>query len=147
MLSFQARYGILRESARSEPPELLLENPQRTSGAGTFLSQSRRLIPTAHGFLNERKEFNEGAFKDLALINSGKDIVNVENAVQAVILSENRCALQDTQEYDKNEPSDLLTAMDSFDNLFCRRCLVRTQPRPILDSHRLSFGSSNSATL
>ena len=32
-----------------------------------------------------------------------------------------------TKEIDENNDKDLSAAMDSFDNLFCRRCLVSTQ--------------------
>lgn len=43
---------------------------------------------------------------------------------EAFKLPEVKCVLLDTHEDDKEEPKDLLAAMDSFDNLFCRRCLV-----------------------
>ena len=37
-----------------------------------------------------------------------------------------------TKEIDENNDKDLSAAMDSFDNLFCRRCLVSTQAHSIL---------------
>lgn len=128
LLSFQARYDILlRESARNGRSALQLEYSERAFRAGTFPSQSRRVIPItelAQDSLNESKEFNEGASKAPLLLNTGEDIENEDNAVQAVLVSENRRVFQDAQEDDKSEPKDLLTAMDSFDTLFCRRCLV-----------------------
>ena len=39
-----------------------------------------------------------------------------------------------TKEIDENNDKDLSAAMDSFDNLFCRRCLVSTQAHSILFS-------------
>ena len=61
---------------------------------------------------------------EIMMFNPGKEIMKEESAVQALLVSENKYALLDNQEDVKEEPKDLLAAMDSFDNLFCRRCLV-----------------------
>ncbi|KAG0557519.1 hypothetical protein KC19_11G137000 [Ceratodon purpureus] len=122
----EARYGILlKDSVQNGRSEFLLETSEWTSGAGVFSSQGRITVAELEqGSVSERNEFNEGTSNELVLFNSGEDTVSTENAVQAVIVSDNTCALQNSLDDDKSEPKDLLTAMDSFDNLFCRRCLV-----------------------
>lgn len=82
---------------------------------------SEMLLPTAVGTTRD-KEFTRGTFQEFSLFNSGKEAVKEENE------------LPDTQEDDDNEPKDLLAAMDSFDTLFCRRCLVPTQHLCLLQS-------------
>lgn len=112
----QARYGILLEESAKRL------NSVGTSSKGVSSSESKRIVSSTVLTRSSAKETNEsmkGSWKDLVLVNSGKGAVKEE---QALRLSENnKC---DTQEDDKDEPKDLLAAMDSFDNLFCRRCLV-----------------------
>lgn len=101
--SFQARYDILSESNKNEGSEL--------SSEGGTSSHSRRMI--------ESSTF-ENASRALVPCSAGKETVNEEEAATPA-----NGDISDTQpEDEKNEPKDLLTAMDSFDNLFCRRCLV-----------------------
>lgn len=119
---------------------MLLENSGGASGSG-ISSQSRRIIPTtelAQGSLNETNELMKETSRALVVFNPGKETVNEECAARAILANGKRCALSETQEDEKNEPKDLLTAMDSFDNLFCRRCLVRTQALLFLSSSVIS---------
>lgn len=85
------------------------EGSELNSEGGTS-SHSRRMI--------ESSTF-ENASRALVPCSAGTETVNEEAATPA------NGDKSDTQHEDeKNEPKDLLTAMDSFDNLFCRRCLV-----------------------
>lgn len=131
LLSVQARYGILlEESAKNGRSGLALAISVGTSSRGVISSESKRVVSTtglARGSVNETNESLKGTWKKLVLFNSGKGVVKEESAVQALRVSESKRALPDTQDDEKDEPKDLLAAMDSFDNLFCRRCLVWTQ--------------------
>ena len=124
-LYIQERYGVLlKEHSKSERIGLPLASFVGTLSTGVVSSQTREIIPTvelAQGPINETNKSMKAPSKEMVLYNPGKkEIVKEESVVQA----ENKCALPDTQEEDKDEPKDLLAAMDSFDNLFCRRCLV-----------------------
>jgi len=125
LFSVQARYGILlEESAKNGSSGL---KSVGTCSKGVIPFESKRIsssLVLARGSVDETSDSRKDSCKDLVLLNSGKGNVKEESAVQAVRASENKYALPDTQEDDKDEPKDLLAAMDSFDNLFCRRCLV-----------------------
>lgn len=138
LLFFQARSDILRESYKNEGTELLLLNSGGNSGSG-ISSQSRRVIPTSEFAQGSLNETSNGASGALVLFNSGKETVYEESEVQATLENGKRSRSPETDEDDKNEPKDLLTAMDSFDNLFCRRCLVRALPLLLLPSSVISL--------
>ncbi|KAG0563224.1 hypothetical protein KC19_8G013400 [Ceratodon purpureus] len=124
----EERYGILlKEHAKSERSGLPLASSVGTLSSGIASSLSRSIVPAvelAQSSVNETNGFMKATSNEIMMFNPGKEIMKEESAVQALLVSENKYALLDNQEDVKEEPKDLLAAMDSFDNLFCRRCLV-----------------------
>ena len=128
MFLFQARYdSLLKVSIKRTEVGLPPMQVVGASSTGKISPQGRRKTSTkelAREAAKEAKESRRGAFKD-ALKDFEKEIANGDNALQLVSVVEATSSVLAIREEDKVEPINLLTAMDSFDNLFCRRCLVR----------------------
>ena len=127
-LFVQERYAILlKEHAKDELSELPLASSVGACSTGAASLQSRSIVPMvelAQSSVIETNLSMKAISTEITLFNPGKEIVKEESTVQALLVSDNIFSLPDTQEDAKDEPKDLLAAMDSFDNLFCRRCLV-----------------------
>lgn len=149
ILFVQARYEYLvRESDKKLETGLQHIKVPETATAGKSSPPGRRKTSTkdlAHAAAKEVKEAAKesraalkdaskesemesgtetasAALKDVAVKASASQAEAVDDAYKAETVLHPPPALDE----DKNEPKDLLIAMDSFDNLFCRRCLVCT---------------------
>lgn len=102
--------------------------PVGTSRNGILLSESKRIVVTRSASKESSKGTPPRSSSKETSKGTGVFPGNGNVKEEAFRVPEIKCVLLDTQEDDKDEPKDLLAAMDSFDNLFCRRCLVCTSP-------------------
>jgi hypothetical protein len=124
----QARYEVLlREADKKVDSRVQEMKVPDTSNVVKSLSPGRRKTSTKDLARAAAKEAREAAkesvreaakeapFKELTV---EADVDNHHKSQVGVVLP---VALED----DQTQPKDLVAAMDSFDNLFCRRCLVQ----------------------
>ncbi|KAH9546913.1 hypothetical protein CY35_11G005800 [Sphagnum magellanicum] len=123
----EARYEVLlREADKKVDSRVQEMKVPDTSNVVKSLSPGRRKTSTKDLARAAAKEAREAAkesvreaakeapFKELTV---EADVDNHHKSQVGVVLP---AALED----DQTQPKDLVAAMDSFDNLFCRRCLV-----------------------
>jgi hypothetical protein len=123
----QARYDILLREAEKKVDTRLQEiKVPETCNVVKSLSPGRRKTSTKDLARAAAKEAREGAKESVR--EAAKEAALKETTLEANADDHHRseasismpAALEDKQ----TQPKDLLAAMDSFDNLFCRRCLV-----------------------
>jgi hypothetical protein len=124
----QARYDILLREAEKKVDTRLQEiKVPETCNVVKSLSPGRRKTSTKDLARAAAKEAREGAkesgreaAKEAALKETTLE-ANADDHHRSAASISMPAALEDKQ----TQPKDLLAAMDSFDNLFCRRCLVQ----------------------
>jgi histone-lysine N-methyltransferase EZH2 len=123
----QARYDILLREAEKKVDTRLQEiKVPETCNVVKSLSPGRRKTSTKDLARAAAKEAREGA-KESAR-EAAKEAALKETTLEANAddhhRSEASISMPAALEEKQTQPKDLLAAMDSFDNLFCRRCLV-----------------------
>ncbi len=124
----QARYEVLlREADKKVDSRVQEMKVPDTSNVVKSLSPGRRKTSTkdlARAAAKEAREAAKESVREAAKEAPFKELT-VEADADDHHKSQVGVVLPAALEDDQTQPKDLVAAMDSFDNLFCRRCLVQ----------------------